>query len=183
MEFNGTVLVCFSKELGLCVKWPNDVYVNQEDVQAKIGGIRVESTIIGWNIIVNIGIGFNVCNEHPTVSLKSLLEARNKGYQPDVTVEKAIARIISELEVLINMLENGEVDKVVELYIENWMHGKGEESVKVEVTQGQYETCRILGIDKFGFLRVKEVCSDKEFSVRPDGNSFDLRNKLIAMKK
>ena len=40
---------------------------------------------------------------------------------------------------------------------------------------------QIQGIDDFGFLKVKPKVG-KEFTVHPDGNSFDIMKGLIALK-
>lgn len=47
--------------------------------------------------------------------------------------------------------------------------------------EGHTRHVTIVGVDEFGFLRVKGA--DKvEFSVQPDGNSFDMLAGLIAPK-
>ena len=39
----------------------------------------------------------------------------------------------------------------------------------------------VLGLDKFGYLRVRRRGGD-ELSLQPDGNSFDIMKGLIVMK-
>ncbi|CAL8133784.1 unnamed protein product [Orchesella dallaii] len=188
-------------ERGLRVKWPNDIYLNE----TKVGGVLVESLLQDKKLTVNIGMGINVFNEYPTISLnnasngkarteasystsfaKNTLSASQKD-NPPLSIEKVIARTISELETLLDMVENGSVDKILNLYTQNWIHGplnENEEAntVNVEMSEGNFSECRIINIDQFGFLRC-ETKSGHVFSVRPDGNSFDIANKLIAIKK
>lgn len=194
----------FLQELGLFVKWPNDIYVND----TKIGGVLVESQIQDRKISVNIGIGINVSNAYPTISLNSILQenatsstakptasssskiskpAGNKKDKPILSIEKIIARTLSEFENLLELMESNNADKIINLYTENWIHGSidddsDDNTVNVEVSGGNFAECHITGIDQFGFLRVKELSSGHVFSVRPDGNSFDIANKLIAIK-
>lgn len=185
------------QEIGLCVKWPNDIYVND----VKIGGILVESQIQDRKITVNIGVGINVTNAYPTVSLNSILQEnanapvastskavplpKGKKDKPILSIEKVIARSLSELENLVELMESNAIEKIINLYTDNWIHGSVDSDdniVSVEVTGGNFAECRVIGIDQFGFLRVRENNSGHVFSVRPDGNSFDIANKLIAIK-
>lgn len=53
--------------------------------------------------------------------------------------------------------------------------------VKVLDSSGTVRQVTILGIDEFGFLKVREA-SGKVFTVHPDGNSFDMMEGLIAPK-
>lgn len=46
---------------------------------------------------------------------------------------------------------------------------------------GSFRPVTIMGIDEFGFLKVKER-SGNIFTVQPDGNSFDMMEGLIAPK-
>ena len=46
---------------------------------------------------------------------------------------------------------------------------------------GEIKQVVILGIDEFGFLKVKDS-KGQTFAVHPDGNSFDMMEGLIAPK-
>jgi len=168
------------QEIDLRVKWPNDIYAGD----VKIGGILVESRLEGNQAVVNLGIGVNVSNEFPTVSINSLI----KNPKEQFSTEKLIAKVLTELEKLLQVMESGDVDKILYLYTENWIHGcmndaEEERLVTVEISEGAFTDCSITGIDEFGFLRVTDVTSGHVFSVRPDGNSFDIANRLIAIKE
>ena len=160
------------------MKWPNDIYIDS----VKIGGNLVETRVDGKTATVVIGIGVNVSNDHPTVSLNSVLKDSEK-----LTTATLVAKCLSELEILLEMVEAGKLDEVIKLYSENWLHVGEEEDggapvVRVEVSGGNYAECRIAGIDEYGFLRVEDINSRHVFSVQPDGNSFDIANRLIAIK-
>jgi hypothetical protein len=78
------------------------------------------------------------------------------------------------------------LEDVLEIYEDNWVHHTSLDDelslVNVEVSEGEFAECRIAGIDEYGFLRVVDTSSGNMFSVRPDGNSFDIANRLIAIK-
>ena len=50
------------------------------------------------------------------------------------------------------------------------------------VKEGREEDVVVVGIDKFGFLRVYGSGSGEEFTVFDDGNSFDMMAGLIRPK-
>jgi len=149
----------------------------------------VESKIEGQKAIVNIGIGINVSNNHPTVCLSSLmchtvtsaLENDKKGKSP-IRVETVIAKTLTKFEELLEKIEKEPVERILELYQQNWIHSSDDE-INVEITDGMFTACRILGVDEYGFLRAVQLDSGNVFSVQPDGNSFDITNKLVAIKR
>lgn len=53
--------------------------------------------------------------------------------------------------------------------------------VKIAKPNGALQTATIIGLDDFGFLKVRGEKGDI-FSVHPDGNSFDMLQGLIAPK-
>lgn len=53
--------------------------------------------------------------------------------------------------------------------------------VTVVSTSGVSQNVRILGIDEFGYLRVRSE-DGSIFTVHPDGNSFDCLKGLIVPK-
>lgn len=110
-----------------------------------------------------------------------------------LTTEQMIARTLTQLEKLLESVEKEPLEDTLKLYQDNWIHGNMEENVdeeederslvNVEISEGSFAECRISGIDEYGFLRVTELASGNVFSVRPDGNSFDIANRLIAIKE
>ena len=56
------------------IKWPNDIYFSRV---AKLGGILVESSVFQSVLHAQVGVGLNVSNERPTVSLNGLIDALN----------------------------------------------------------------------------------------------------------
>ncbi|KAG8273301.1 hypothetical protein J6590_023815 [Homalodisca vitripennis] len=163
-------------ELGL--KWPNDIYAGA----LKVGGLIVTSVISNACAICNVGCGFNLDNKFPTVCINDMITQLNKASGqklPLLTKEKFFAIVFNQLEKLLLMIELGEQDKVLEMYYKYWLHGGAE--VDVTGPDGTVQHVTIVGIDEYGFLRV-QAADRSEFTVQPDGNSFDMLAGLIAPK-
>lgn len=54
-------------------------------------------------------------------------------------------------------------------------------SVKVLSSSGQEKNGKILGLDEYGFLKIR-LDNNQIESVQPDGNSFDMLRGLIVPK-
>jgi biotin--protein ligase len=54
-------------------------------------------------------------------------------------------------------------------------------TVKVMSSSGQEKSAKILGIDEYGFLKIR-LDNNVIESVQPDGNSFDMLRGLIIPK-
>lgn len=53
--------------------------------------------------------------------------------------------------------------------------------VKIAKPDGSSQAVTIIGIDDYGFLKVRDAHGNV-FAVQPDGNSFDMMSGLIAPK-
>lgn len=108
----------------LKVKWPNDVYLGNE----KIAGILVNSTSSGKYLIACIGVGINVENETPTVSLRNKLSQK-------ISRERVLINYLESFEELFNSaLENQKI--VFEDYKNNWKDYNKGVLLKPNKTQG-----------------------------------------------
>ncbi|CAG7821870.1 unnamed protein product [Allacma fusca] len=89
------------------------------------------------------------------------------------------------MEALLEKIESGGLDEIINTYTENWLKAGQENAdgvVRVEVSKENYAECRVEGIDESGFLRVVDINSGKELFVHPDDNSFNIAKRLIAIK-
>jgi len=93
------------------VKWPNDIYLGK----AKIGGILVDSETSGALIVMNIGVGVNVDNDHPTTCLNSV----TKGI---FTRELLLIHYLNAFEDLFVQLKTQGPAGLQTLYEERWYH-------------------------------------------------------------
>lgn len=167
------------ENIDLGIKWPNDLYMFSA---VKIGGIVV-STIVEEKIaIVNVGCGINLNNENPTTCLNNVIKRYNKEHSknlPPFIYEEFIAGIFNEIERIFDIVQKGDLDYFYKLYDKFWLHGNSE--ITVCTKDSNLRKVRVLGIDEYGYLKVK---SDEGIvsSVQPDGNSFDMLKGLIAPK-
>ena len=167
------------QDLQLKVKWPNDIYYKDElsGSNVKIGGILVTTSIVGSQVIAAIGCGVNLSNQRPTLSINELVH-RAGGNRP-LSIEHFLAAFFNQLEELCNLISASQLKQVLNMYYEHWLHDGAVVTIRTE--SNEIASAQIVGIDEFGFLRVK--CDNgATFTVHPDGNSFDMLNGLISPK-
>ena len=155
-------------EAELKLKWPNDVYTSQG---IKLGGVVVYSSIFRDKVQLDIGMGLNLNNAEPTVCLNTLLD------QP-VTREEYLAWTFNSLERFLDAIKSEEeLDKVIDLYHDNWLHS----GQRVTIQDGDSKCEGVVrSIDRDGFLQVETGSVIR--TVHPDGNSFDMMQGLIVPK-
>ena len=160
------------EDVDIRIKWPNDIYYGSK---SKIGGVLRKSSVIKDKIIVTIGAGFNLNNQHPTVSINQILQ--ETGHEV-LDQEVFLARTLNSLELLMEKCSRGQFGEVESLYYRYWLHGG--QQIRV-LDQGTERRVTVMAIDEFGFLRVKGT-DESEFSVMVDGNSFDMMQGLVKPK-
>ncbi|XP_074626123.1 biotin--protein ligase-like isoform X3 [Acropora palmata] len=161
------------------LKWPNDIYFGHK---IKIGGVIVTSSATGGTLSAVIGMGVNLANGEPTVSINEIILQYNKEHRTflePLTIEETIARTVNTIEELIEDFQVNGVAPFLKKYYNRWLHSNAK--VKLCITDTP-EDVTIIGLDHFGFLLV-QTKSGKNLSVQPDGNSFDMLKNLIAIKK
>lgn len=108
-------------DIGL--KWPNDIYANGS---TKIGGVLVNSTIHLDTIVCNIGVGINLSNCSPTVSINELVKEFNLRHKKNLSLleyEYLLAKIFNSIENLYGKVqEEGDIHFLYELYYNLWLH-------------------------------------------------------------
>ncbi|XP_077198786.1 biotin--protein ligase isoform X2 [Paroedura picta] len=165
------------QDIDLRVKWPNDIYYSD---LMKIGGVLINSTLIGTTFHILIGCGFNVNNGNPTICINDLIMEHNKTENTKLkplSVDCLIARSVTVLERLINTFQEKGPNGVLPLYYKYWVHsGK-----QVRLKNDSGPLAWIIGVDDSGFLQVQEEGKDV-VTVHPDGNSFDMLRNLIIPK-
>jgi BirA family biotin operon repressor/biotin-[acetyl-CoA-carboxylase] ligase len=142
------------------IKWPNDIYVNDD----KIAGILIENSIMGGTIEHTIaGIGINInqvkfLSDAPNpVSLTNLT-----GAQYDLT--ECLSQLTSDLDKRYKYLISGDHERVMSDYISRlYRHNR---LSKFRDPKGIFEG-RISGVTSAGRLRVKlKDGSVKEYSFK-----------------
>ncbi|XP_037065522.1 biotin--protein ligase isoform X2 [Peromyscus leucopus] len=167
------------EEINLRVKWPNDIYYSD---LMKIGGVLVNSTLMGETFYILIGCGFNVTNSNPTICINDLIEEHNKEHETGLKPLRAdflIAKAVTVLEKLIDRFQDQGPDGVLPLYYKYWLHS----GQRVRLGSAEGPQVSIVGLDDSGFLQVHRKGGEAVTTVHPDGNSFDMLRNLILPKR
>ncbi|XP_031220339.1 biotin--protein ligase isoform X1 [Mastomys coucha] len=166
------------EDINLRVKWPNDIYYSD---LMKIGGVLVNSTLMGETFYILVGCGFNVTNSNPTICINDLIEEYNKQHKASLKPLRAdylIARAVTVLERLIDRFQDQGPDGILPLYYKYWVHSG--QQVRLGSSEGPQVS--IVGLDDSGFLQVHQD-DGGVVTVHPDGNSFDMLRNLIVPKR
>lgn len=174
-------------KLPIKLKWPNDVYAldpsqSKKEAFTKICGILVNSSYSGGDYTLVVGIGINVNNSKPSVSLSQL--ARHYKL-PGFTLEKLLASVLTHFEELYTRFCRTGFDMRFEnLYYDSWLHKN--QTVTLEDEGGV--RVRITGITRdFGLLVAEELGwedrpTGKRWQLQSDSNSFDFFKGLLRKK-
>ncbi|XP_012495552.1 PREDICTED: biotin--protein ligase isoform X1 [Propithecus coquereli] len=166
------------QDINLRVKWPNDIYYSD---LMKIGGVLVNSTLMGETFYILIGCGFNVTNSNPTICINDLVAEYNKQHKAELKPLRAdylIARAVTTLEKLIDTFQDQGPSGVLPLYYKYWVHS----GQQIHLGSAEGPVVSIVGLDDSGFLQVHQE-GGEVVTVHPDGNSFDMLRNLILPKR
>ncbi|XP_054569507.1 biotin--protein ligase isoform X2 [Eptesicus fuscus] len=166
------------EDINLRVKWPNDIYYSD---LMKLGGVLVNSTLVGETFYILIGCGFNVTNSNPTICINDLITEYNKQHGADLAPLRAdylIARAVTALESLMGTFQDAGPSGVLPLYYKYWAHS----GQRVRLGSAEGPEVWIVGLDDSGFLQVHQE-GGQVVTVHPDGNSFDMLRNLIVPKQ
>lgn len=171
------------------IKWPNDIYLavpsgtnlstamnfeHEGKKYAKISGSLITTSYYQGKYIMTLGIGINVSNPHPTISLNSALPSNEAILMEELfaTLMVKISRYYLEF-----VAAGGSFAPFEERYYSKWLHSN--QQVKIEQTD---EKGTITGLNlENATLRV--VTARGEVELQADGNSFDMMRGLLRVKK
>jgi len=137
--------------VGLSIKWPNDIYVNDR----KIGGVLIENVIVGSNIKQSIiGIGLNINQSVFDDDLKSKTISISQILQQDVNLMVLLNEICIQIEQLYLKLKSGKRTSLQDMYVSKLyrLNKLAKYSCNAEVFEGMIE-----GISNTGLLRIKPL--------------------------
>ncbi|KAG7483610.1 hypothetical protein MATL_G00040190 [Megalops atlanticus] len=166
------------EDIDLRVKWPNDIYYSN---LMKLGGVLVNSTLMGPTFHLLIGCGFNVSNSNPTICINDLVVQHNKEWGSSLeplSTAQLIARTVTILEQLISAFQERGPQAVLPLYYKRWVHS----GTQVRLWSEDGPRAAVVGLDDNGFLQVQSE-EQGMVSVQPDGNSFDMLRNLVVTKR
>ncbi|KAI9846795.1 MAG: biotin holocarboxylase synthetase [Sclerophora amabilis] len=183
------------------LKWPNDIYAldptkPNEKSYVKIGGILVNSSFVGNEFLLVVGIGLNTTNPAPTTSLNALLPSHLAPF----TLEKLLARILVSFEALYyRFVRKGFSTDLQAMYYSHWLHTDQIITIDPSTTTTRTATTAtaastaptracIKGITTdWGLLRAEELGwedrpTGRMIELQSDSNSFDFLKGLIRRK-
>lgn len=180
-------LVPPSLPLPLAIKWPNDIYcIRPNGDRLKIGGLLFKTLVMGRKAHCVVGLGVNVNNSNPTICINDLIEEANsaagssteKGVR--ITIPRLIAQTLNQVEWILEHCErkgDSGVETIKSEYKRYWLHQN-----QVVHVHNHSEQFIVTDLDSNGFLVVKSAAGDKELTLQPDSNSFDMMQNLITIK-
>ena len=167
-----------SSSIDVRIKWPNDIYAGS----LKLGGILCHSAYRDRLFYVTMGVGLNVANCQPTTCLDALLEAaaRSRGLPapPPIPREALLARILSQLEPMLDRLCREGFAPFEADYYSTWLHSG--QRVQLQEDGRQVGVC-IEGLSQHGYLLASDEAGER-YELHPDGQSLDFFQGLIKKK-
>ncbi|KAK7047991.1 hypothetical protein SK128_020642 [Halocaridina rubra] len=167
------------EDIAVSLKWPNDIYIGSE---IKIGGVIVEATTIGNEVIANVGCGVNLSNSNPTYCINDAIRQHNRENGTrlaEIEREVFVARTFNAFERLLDDFQRDGPPAVLSKYYRYWLHSGA--TVVVQNENFQLESAVITGVDNYGFLEA-QLISGSSITLHPDGNSFNMMEGLIYSK-
>ena len=149
-----------------------------------VGGGSAE-TLCGREHLQRIvaGVGINVLNAEPTKCLRDALEQKGHAAAGYLSRERLAAAFCFHFEQLAHELESRGFDGLVSEYLAQWMHSGQEVEVQVEDKSESAKKAVIVGLTRSGFLRATTLSPYTELELHPDGNSLDMLQGLVYVKR
>lgn len=152
--------------LSMRVKWPNDVVADG----GKVAGVLCEASLCGGEAVVVVGVGINVGNERPGVSVSKIAGRK-------VEREGILACFLDAFERFCDTLQKDGFHGVLkQRYIDMWLH-----SAQRVTLEDENVTATIVGLAPDGAVRVRR----DDASIRdlpPDVTSLDLEKGVLRVK-
>eukprot|EP01026_Neomeris_dumetosa_P010284 TRINITY_DN13820_c0_g3_i2.p1 TRINITY_DN13820_c0_g3~~TRINITY_DN13820_c0_g3_i2.p1 ORF type:complete len:344 (+),score=41.52 TRINITY_DN13820_c0_g3_i2:72-1034(+) len=165
--------------IGLKVKWPNDIYLEDQ----KVAGVLSQSFYQGGEFCLVIGVGINLENKEPTICLNDVIET--KFQSPKLTREVFLAEIMNSLEHLLGIIQFEGFKPLQDKYLEQWMH-QGQKLLLEQQDSDNKDTqipVTIVGLAENGFLLAIDKISGEQVELHPNGNTLDMMKGLILRKQ
>ncbi|KMT20007.1 hypothetical protein BVRB_1g000280 [Beta vulgaris subsp. vulgaris] len=172
--------LCFENglpQLGVKIKWPNDLYLND----LKVGGILCTSTYQSKKFNISVGVGLNVDNKQPTTCLNARLQQiASKVCQ--LRKEDILASFFGKFENFFQIFLSQGFQPLEELYYKTWLHS-GQRVIIQDICEGKPvdNVVTIQGLTSSGYLLA--IGDDGQMcELHPDGNSLDFFKGLVRHK-
>lgn len=160
----------------VCIKWPNDVFANGQ----KIAGVLCEASVGGSSseCEVLVGMGVNVCNSLPTISLLDVNSMTETELQ---TAREAFAGVLlTTFEGLYDeFCTFGFEQRLHDLYLKLWMHN--EQEIRIGHINGPVAIVK--GLAPNGWVRVFRKDWGAFQDLPPEETSLDMELGIVKEKR
>lgn len=157
------------------IKWPNDVYVDGY----KVGGVLCEAFTQGDRFDVIVGVGVNVLNQVPTLSLESCRTMNGGSIEKPITRDAFLTAYLNAFEMLFNQFDSDSgFEALQERYLSSWLHTNQE----ITLTNLGNRRARVTGLAPNGYVRARCVDNDQVIDLSPDVTSLELTSGVIRDK-
>lgn len=181
-------IIMLRPSLGIRIKWPNDIYLQVPSSSpslsntfesrgikyAKVSGSLITTSWHQERYIMTLGIGINVSNLQPSISLNSLLPPAQ-----GISMEELFATVLICFSEIYQgfLAADCSFAPFEDRYYSLWLHS--DQQVRIEATD---EAGVVKGINlRDGTLKVA-TSSGKDIGLQADGNSFDMMKGLLKVK-
>ncbi|XP_078036590.1 holocarboxylase synthetase-like protein isoform X2 [Augochlora pura] len=167
------------EDVDMTIKWPNDIYIGKK---VKIGGMLIQTTVTSGINICDVGVGVNLFNTDPVCCINDVVKLINKTFNKQlkpISCEQYFAIVFNEIERWIDTVQSGNMDEFLDAYYMYWVHS--DQDITIVSRTGTTEKVKVLGIDEYGYLRVRGE-DGTIITAHPDGNRFDLLKGLVTPK-
>ena len=158
------------------LKWPNDVYA----LKTKVGGVICNSEFdySTKEFRVVVGIGVNVSNQKPFLSVNSALsKIESKPYRDLVSREEVLAKFMNQIDRQSERFLSEGFSPFLQDYYGAWLHS----NQRVRVENGDEEVM-ITGISKANGYLTAVDSNGTALELHPELNSFNLLDNLLKKK-
>ena len=185
------------------LKWPNDVYCENPDFKQdskdednlefyKVGGLLINSNVLDNQYVLVAGLGVNVSNYAPSISLNTIVNKLNSGVEktknlPPLDISPLKNYLLNTMLSLVPCLPSSGLWALVHLRTCTTRDGY----IQTKLSRWSSTTMskpRLLVFPRItGMLIVEEVDRNnkpigKTYELQPDGNSFDMMKGLLKKK-
>lgn len=173
-------------DLGLRLKWPNDLYAETH----KIGGVLCQSSWDGTRFHVLVGFGLNVANPLPTTSLHALALQRHVE-AARLSREAVLAAFFNAFEPMHAQLEAEGFAPFLADYTHLWLHSYALASPfsphpasgqRVLLQEGEERWVRIEGLAPSGYLLARDEANGALFELHPDTTRLNFWDGFLSRK-
>eukprot|EP01126_Amoeba_proteus_P066246 TRINITY_DN9546_c0_g1_i1.p1 TRINITY_DN9546_c0_g1~~TRINITY_DN9546_c0_g1_i1.p1 ORF type:complete len:286 (+),score=41.05 TRINITY_DN9546_c0_g1_i1:204-1061(+) len=165
-------------DMGLKLKWPNDVYYKDK---MKVGGAMCQAVMSGTEFRVVVGLGLNLNNDYPTTCLQAISQELSLDPGEVLTREIFLSEFFNIFEGLHEVLKQFGFDPLKGRYLKYWLHTNQEVSIR---TNSKAVMVRVVGVTSSGYLLAQDLlCPSVQYELHPDTNSLNFWDGFIISKK